>query len=84
MSTLDLPMPNERFDGATVVASTWLRDDADDPPVTALLLLLEPSPPYYRVAEIEDRHGEWRKAFFEDFPNINPATKAYAENGGDY
>lgn len=92
MSALELPMPNEPLNTKrglklglrTVVASTWLRDG--DEGLGALVVALNPSPPYYTVLELEgDSDSEhWAIAWQEDFHNINPTIECYAQWGGDY
>jgi hypothetical protein len=81
-TTYDLPLPGETFDGRTVIASTWVRDDEE--PILALLMLLNPKPPYYTVASLIWSGGGWVIEASEDQPNINPATEAYSNQGGDY
>lgn len=78
-----IPLPNERYDGSIVVASTWIRDDAEA--VLAMLLLLEPAKPFYRVVDIRWDGKEWvRRSGTREFFNIVPAVEDYIQNGGDY
>jgi hypothetical protein len=78
-----IPLPNDRFDGSIVIASLWLRDDG---PVVAVLVLLDPSPPYYRVVDIKWEHDKWVRqgGTQEAFPNIVPTVEHYQQCGGDY
>lgn len=82
-----LPLPNDSFEHAIVIASVWQKDDWDDEtPPFALLLLLRVDSPYYVVVEITaNRDGTWRpaKVLGEEIYNINDAVRAYADNGGD-
>lgn len=88
---IELPMPNTRFAGRIVIASTWVRDE---PPVTALLILLNAAAPYYSVVEIVITKAlaatgkssvVW--AINTGTPtshrNINEATAEYSNRGGD-
>jgi hypothetical protein len=81
---MDIPMPGEGFLlNSVVIASTWLCDDS---PVTCLVMALNPSPPYYSVAELCWSYNTqaWGLVWRKEFPNINPATEEYAQSGGDY
>lgn len=81
-TAMTLPYPNDPFDGGIVVASVWMRDE--EPPITALLMLLRPQPPYYEIADIEWVDGAWSVYNRIQQPNINPATETFAQQGGDY
>lgn len=88
MPALDLPRPNDRILNRTVVASVWFRDDADKPAL-ATVLLLNREPPYFRVAGLIERNGEWAAEYHYDHMNIVSAIvstdgTSYIENGGDY
>lgn len=80
MNPVILPLPNDEFDDGIVVASVWQNDDIG----TALIMLLRKEPPYYAVCDIEWRDGAWLIVNEEPHVNINPATEAYADHGGDY
>lgn len=77
---LRLPMPNDEYDDAIVIASVWFDDDNG----TATLMLLRKQPPFYAVADIEWTGGSWRTTDERPHPNINPAVEDYAQSGGDY
>jgi hypothetical protein len=79
-----LPLPGDRVDDGIVIASTWMDDDPVNGHPTALLMVLQPEPPYYGIFEITGIGGTWEFRLLEEHPNINPATEAYSENGGDY
>lgn len=92
-----LPLPGDRFFDRIVIASVWGRDGlleserlrfAGEPEFLATLLLLNPTAPYYTVAQIKSQDGlfdPWSITASDDFPNINPAvTDGYAQWGGDY
>lgn len=88
---LRFPMPNDRIALATpnanvprtaadeveriVVASCYTSDDE------CLLLLLNPEPPYFTVAEVE--LSPRRCVCATAFENINQAVDHYAQSGGD-
>lgn len=79
------PLPGTTFDGATVVASIWMRDEDLPAVALAMLLLLEPSVPYYRVQDIQWQGGAWAVTGEpRRFPNIVPAVEHYVNEGGDY
>lgn len=76
------PLPNDRLtegDAGTVIASVVLTDDTPET-MTWLVLVLNPSPPFYTVAEI----GPNTYVEIGSDPNIVPAVERYTENGGDY
>lgn len=83
------PMPNDRLGDSTVVASVMYRDDD-----IALVLLLNPAPPFFTVAHyyMYDTPAEGsapaRKAgdlfVYGRALNIVPAVRMYEESGGDY
>jgi hypothetical protein len=79
---LNLPLPNERYDGATVVASTWIRDDAEA--TLGMVILLGSEPPYYRVVDIRWDGKVWAIDRSETFENIVPTVDHYTDSGGDY
>lgn len=83
--TAAIPLPNETYDGATVVASVWVSDD-DPVALVAMLLLIERAAPFYRVQDIQFVDGQWENLHHtaELFPNIVPAVEAYTQRGGDY
>lgn len=75
------PLPNDRLNGSTVVASCYYGDD------TAVVLLLNEQAPYFTVSTmLLPRLGEagYRVETEESFPNIVPAADAYVQSGGDY
>jgi hypothetical protein len=82
MSTPSIPLPGEKHEEDTVIASVYVRDE--EPPVTALLLLLTKQEPYYRLVDVEWEDGQWYTVTENLYPNIVPAAEAYADNGGDY
>lgn len=90
MTLPELPMPGEEFDGGVVIASVWRQDDDNDPdgyPVSALLLLLDENPDFYRVQHIYAEYPNttrWELAESKQYPNIVPAVRAYEDEGGDY
>jgi predicted metal-dependent enzyme (double-stranded beta helix superfamily) len=56
-TSYDLPMPGEKFDEKTVIASTWTADDDDN--IQATLVLLADTPPFYTVTCVEWQGGSW-------------------------
>lgn len=76
MSTF--PLPGDKIDDGTVVASVYAGANDDH----VLTILLRPTEPYYLVAEyrLADMECLYRMAH----PNIVPAVRCYEENGGDY
>lgn len=80
---MKLPMPNDTFDGGTVVASCSQIIDQEgesDEESACTLLILYPQAPFYAVLDV-----------YEDevlnsvsFPNIIPAAKEYSEQIGGY
>ena len=83
---MNIPMPNERLNDKTVVASTWLNDDAGTE--MCLVLCLEAAPPFFAVAQLEWQTwtggGGWVASEWEMHHNIVPAVACYEEMGGDY
>lgn len=88
-----LPLPNDSFDGAIVVASVWLNDDeglvenGKHVPIHAILLLLRPVPNFYEVVKIEKDNvtNEWRiSSTISRESKIVPAVEAYIAWRGDY
>lgn len=84
--TIQIPMPNETFEGGIVVASCWLNDDPmPGQPASAALLLLTPTHgSFYKVVEVERRDQKWNVTVATDFPNIIPATEDYSDLIGGY
>lgn len=85
MSTYQLPMPGERFDGRIVIASCYGRDEGDELDFDTLLLLNDTPDSYYSVVEVSVRTSS---VFMElTYPNIVPAAEGYQEYseawGGD-
>lgn len=79
----DLPMPHDVYDGMTVVASTWLNDDEPEGATAVLLTLTHTPGQYYRINDLQWRNGEWKTTWWDPYPNIVPAVRAYEEHGGD-
>lgn len=77
-----MPLPGDTTPHGTVIASVWQRDDED--PIFALLMVLQPEPPYYGIYQITWKNQQWEYLLLEEHVNINPATEAYADNGGDW
>ena len=77
-TTYDLPMPGDKVDGLTVIASGWLDDISE--PGSWLIIGLYPEPPYYAVREYE---GADRLVWAMRVENIHEAADLYAENGQD-
>jgi hypothetical protein len=79
-----IPRPSQPFEGGIVIASVWLRDE--EPPLVAVLMLLMPGTPHYRVVDVMWTDGRWVVVEATDttFVNIVPATEHYVQNGGDY
>src|SRR6478609_5766995 len=73
MSEITLPLPNDTFDGRTVVASGYLNDDA------FLLVLLNAEAPYFSVVETNVGGGIVSEVRYR---NIVPAVVAYEASGG--
>lgn len=86
MAEIDLPLPNNEFDGGIVIASCWGNDMPSEGTVFATLLLLMPEPPYYRVFQIEVAEGGWRVVSDTEHthPNIIPAAEDYSDGVGGY
>jgi hypothetical protein len=84
MARTTIPMPGQSVAGGTVIASVWLTDDG--PLLVAVLMLLMPGTPHYRVVDVVWTDGQWVVDEDTDvtFPNIVPATAHYVQNGGDY
>lgn len=80
---MKLPMPNEKLDDTTVIASVWTCDTEGEE--TALVVLLNRRPPYYRVAHLAPVEGRgWGVLSSDDYMNINSAViDGYAQEGGD-
>lgn len=85
-----LPSPGEPFDGGVIIASCWGNDDVQDdgtPPFAEILLLM-PTPPFYRLTqiEVEDANGTWVITVGTDtrHPNIIPAAEDYSNRIGGY
>lgn len=80
-----LPMPNDEFDGATVIASCWQKDDWDEdgePWYTLLLLNPDNENGFYRVVEVV---ADSRRIYQDDpYPNIIPAAAAYSAAIGGF
>ena len=83
-TTIQIPLPGDEYDGRTVVASCWIRDDEI---ILALVMLLNAEAPYYSVAQIEWRPVPglpyWHNNGETFHRNINEATAEYANSGGD-
>lgn len=78
-----LPVPNDEFDGSTVVASCWGNDDPEDGVTWYALLLLNETPGnFYRVVEVESETRRIHRD--ESHPNIIPAAEAYSETIGGH
>lgn len=85
----EFPMPNDMLGTSIVVASVTYRDDD-----IALVLLLNPGPPFFTVAhyylfDAPAEYGvEYRPAGYLHvlgvFENIVPAIREYEQCGGDY
>lgn len=86
--TLELPMPNETFDGKTVVASCWINDSYElgpneDLSVAVVLLMADTPGSYYQVMELEAQEGDyWRVTQYRPHTNIVFAAEDYRENTG--
>lgn len=84
------PMPNDQLAGRTVVASVEYRDE---PTMIALVLLLEPKPPFFTVAlyfqeecpaEYESpKRFEGEIDVLGEHMNIVDAVGDYEDSGGD-
>ena len=80
------PMPGDKVNRYTVIASV-VYNDTDYETEFYTLLLLDDRPPYYHsvVAYLPDGASVWTFDQHEAFRNINPAvTDGYAQMGGDY
>jgi hypothetical protein len=78
-----LPMPNDEFDGGTVIASCWQNDDLSYGPAWYTLLLLTNQPgEFYRVVNVDAATSKITADTI--FPNIIPAAEAYSEAIGGY
>lgn len=78
-----IPMPGDLREDNRVIASTWTAYDDND--MRAMLLLLNPSQPFYSVVEVRWNGSEWEDTTDTAvFHNIVPAVEFYADNGGDY
>lgn len=80
-TTYSSPMPNDRYEGQTVVASCWYREE---PTEIHLVLLLKEMSPYFRVAHLENHGGgEYVAVWEKESYNIVNAIEDYVEAGGD-
>jgi hypothetical protein len=77
-------MPGEPVGIGTVIASCWMRDDAE--PLFAEVLILMPAPPFYVTRQIEVRGQEWVAVpgTSTTHENIIPATEDYSDRVGGY
>lgn len=75
------PMPNDKIDGTTVVASVVMNDD-EPGQAWWTVLLLHPESPFFEVAEVYE-NGSPRLTLAREY-NIIPAAEAYADNSGGY
>lgn len=74
------PRPGGRLGKSIVIATRWMRDEP-----LAMLLLLEPEPPYYSLIDVEwDGDSKWCEVVHGPmtFMNIVPAVEAFMQNGG--
>jgi hypothetical protein len=79
-----IPMPGQKLDKSTVVASVVFDDE--HVPYRYTVVLLNRQPPYYTVQTVQDG-GKGRAYVVEesyDYPNIVPAVRAYEQMGGDW
>jgi hypothetical protein len=80
---INLPLPNDKMQGRTVIASTWLNDD-DENCLLALLIVLNGRSPYYTVSQIESMGGGiWQFVDPRNHMNINYGVEDFANSGGD-
>lgn len=79
-----LPLPGEHAQYGIVIASVWFNDSPEDGDMSATFMLLHGETPYYGIYEGVWRNDRWNYTLLEEHENINPATDAYANNGGDY
>ena len=94
---LPFPMPGDRIEKRTVVASAEYFDDERGS--VALVLLLNQQPPYFTVAhyaltDVKGGEGIYPEVVTEytrgevdvigSFENIVPAVREYEQSGGDY
>lgn len=72
---MDFPLPNDTFDGRTVVASGIVNDDI------AMLILMNREAPYFSVVETD---LAWRARIVSEtrYRNIVPAVVDYESRGG--
>ena len=73
------PLPNDRIDSTIVIASVVINDS--ETPARFMVLLLNPGPPFYTVADID---AEGTVSCRTDHMNIVPAVEQYINKGGDY
>lgn len=81
MSADELPLPGEKYEGRTVIASGWHTD------YIWAILSLNPRSPYYRVDEVplverDPETGDELTRFTHEFGNIVPAVRFFDQQFG--